>query len=240
MSISFSTTVSKVTCIDVLNNSLQDIVHYCSKNNVSNTTKMWLEHLHQNLHQDSDNKEYPHKFYFESFFHIGGICYAEGIDAFNMTGISTLGSDKISFLPDEDIIPAEMESSVFAVMESQIINNESLSLNKSLQSFFEKSFKEILDAQFDNRFIDSFVRVTNQLAISPKVLFAKYQIDVLFLDDQNVDVDHLILSKIYYKNLLPVFFIFKDENNKCFMAWNKEYLLALLNVEPVNFNKDDK
>ena len=59
MSISFSTTVSKVTCIDVLNNSFQDIVHYCSKNNVSNTTKMWLEHLHQNLHQDSDNKEYP-------------------------------------------------------------------------------------------------------------------------------------------------------------------------------------
>jgi hypothetical protein len=45
MSISFSSTVSKVTCIDVLNNSLQDIVHYCSKNNVSNTTKMWLEHL---------------------------------------------------------------------------------------------------------------------------------------------------------------------------------------------------
>lgn len=87
-----------------------------------------------------------------------------------MTGISTLGSDKISFLPDEDIIPAEMESSVFAVMESQIINNESLSLNKSLQSLFEKSFKEILDTQFDNRFIDSFVRVTNQLAISPKVL----------------------------------------------------------------------
>lgn len=70
-----------------------------------------------------------------------GSRYAEGIDAFNMTGISTLGSDKISFLPDEDIIPAEMESSVFAVMESQIINNESLSLNKSLQSLFEKVFQ---------------------------------------------------------------------------------------------------
>ena len=118
-----------------------------------------------------------------------------------MTGISTLGSDKISFLPDEDIIPAEMESSVFAVMESQIINNESLSLNKSLQSLFEKSFKEILDTQFDNRFIDSFVRVTNQLAISPKVLFAKYQIEVLFLDDQNIDVDHP-LPYVWFSNFV--------------------------------------
>lgn len=66
-----------------------------------------------------------------------------------------------------------------------------------------------MDTQFDNRFIDSFVRVTNQLAIGPKVLFAKYQIEVLFLDDQNIDVDHLILSKIYYKNLLPVFLFSK-------------------------------
>ena len=76
--------VSKWLCTDVLETISLYIVHYCSKNNVSNTTKMWLEHLHQNLYQGSRIIKNILKFYFESFFHIGGIHYAEGIDRFLM------------------------------------------------------------------------------------------------------------------------------------------------------------
>lgn len=234
MSIQFSSAVSQVTCIDVLNNSLQDILNYCSEKNVSDTTTMWLEHIHQNLHQDLDNKEYPHKFYFEPLFHIGGIRYSEGIDAFDFTGISKLGSDNILFLPDEDITPAEMDTSVFSKIESQIVNNEYLSMNDSLQSLFDEAFKEVLNTKFDNRFIDSYVQVSNELAVTPKVLSVKYQTEVLFLEDQHLDTNNLTLWKIYYKNLLPVFFVFRNQNNEIFLAWNKEYLVALYNVEPVN------
>ena len=234
MSFHFSSTVSKVTCIDLLNNSLEDVLNYCSQNNISDTTKMWLEHTRQNLHSNFDSKEYPHKFYFETMFHIGGIRYSEGIDAFDMNGISKLGSEEILFLPDEDITPADLDTNVFSKMESQIVNNEYLSLNDSLQSLFEESLGEILDTKFDNRFIDTYIQVSNELNVTPKVLSVKYQTEVLFLEDQNLDTSHFKLWKIYYKNLLPIFFVFKNQNNESFLAWNKEYLVALYNVQPAN------
>ena len=47
-------------------------------------------------------------------------------------------------------------------------------------------------------------------------------------------VSQVLLNKIYFKDGIPLVFVFKDKQNTEYMAWNKNYLNALQNIKPIN------
>lgn len=222
----FSKALSNINCIDLLNNSWEDIHNYCLLSNVANGFKMYLKHLHTNLHDNLLNTTNPHLVFFDCDYIIGSIRNNHKIEKFSLGGME--------ILPDVNHIKIDL--SMFKKCENEIANTKNLELNLEL---LEK-LKPIILKNYNTDFVQMHIEVINELAI-PFPQFSKaYHQNIVFLNCENdPDLDSLILNKIFYRYGQAVIFVFKNASGLEYMGWNRDFLLQIRNIKPIKFQKVD-
>ena len=146
----------------------------------------------------------------------------------------------LEILPDSAI--DKMDASIFPLLENQLALDKNLKLSKSLEFIFKNHIKDLLiDQKYTTIYIDAHVQVSTVLAVSYAQLCKNYDVEIAFLDCVNpIDTKQLKLYKIYYKNQLPIIFVFTTNDGLHCMGWNAEYLKVLHAVTPIDPGKIDK
>lgn len=228
----YSFSVSKVVCIDLLNSSWEDIQNYFIFLGVYDGLEMYLKHLYTSLHNDLSNLNHPHLVYIEGSYIIGTNRYDKLFSDAQLGGLEIL--PEIPF--------NRTDKSVFNLLEEVVSKNKDLTLNHLLLSQFNEAYNEfITNKRYDTTFIHAHIEVANCLAINIRKLTYEYKITIHFLDCKiEPNRKCLTLNSIYYKSMLPIIFVFKDDKNQNYIGWNKEYLVALKNITPLNLNSISK
>jgi len=231
MTANFSTSVSNVVCIDLLNSSWQDIQNYCLISAAANGVKMYLKHLHTTLHNNLSKNSNPHLIYIENNYIIGTNRYGKYFKDLQLGGKEILPESNFS----------KIDLNIFSELENGVTKDKSLNLNPFLLNCFTNAFSDAIQTEeYDTVFINAHIEVKHKLAISLQEISKNYAIDVTFLDcNHEPDKAKLILNKIYYKGLTPIIFLFKNEENQQYMGWNKEFLVALQGISVASINKKD-
>lgn len=222
----YSLAVSNVICIDLLNASKEDLHNYFIISNTPEVLKLYLNHLYAKLHDDLFDNSNPHLIYIEDNYIVGTRRHEDSIQKM------ALGHTEI--LPDTCV--DNLDKSIFPLMENILLKNKNLQFTEDLTFIFKDHFREQLtNEKYSTIFIDAHIEVSSSLAIHYSELCKQYNLTIEFLDCVNKpNTIHFTLHKIYYKNQLPVIFVFKTLEGLEFMGWNKEYLVALHHLSPVN------
>ena len=228
----YSLAVSKVICIDLLNTSMEDLQNYFIISNTPEILKMYVNHLYTKLHDDLFDTSNPHLVYIEDNYIVGTRRHEDILQKLS------LGHTEI--LPDNSV--DKLDKSVFPLMENLLFKNNDLQFTEDLTCIFNHHFRELLKAEkYSTVFIDMHIELSGVLAINYSELCNRYDLTIEFLDCVNQpDTTHFTLKKIYYKNQLPIIFVFKTLDGLEFMGWNKEYLLEVHNVLPINYISIDR
>lgn len=220
----YPSAVSKIICIDLLNLSSQELQNYFLICPEVSRAKKFIKILHTKLHNDLFNEENPHLVYIEKNYVIGSRRHGQSFNGFQLGGFEILQENAIS----------GVDSKLFHEIEKKLLQEKSLFLNPYLMDCYKSAFKnpvEINPMYFP--FLDAFIEVSSALAITPIEINKQFNIPTFFYELE-LKVSQVFLNKIYFKDGLPLIFIFKDKQNTEYMAWNRNYLKALLNVKPIN------
>ena len=78
----------------------------------------------------------------------------------------------------------------------------------------------------------------SDLQISLFEIEFKHSFDLLFSDELKLNVSNsLELQNLYFKNRVPVAFGFKEKkSSKQHIAWSKEFIQSILDINPINEN----
>lgn len=228
----YSNTVSKVMCIDLLNSSWDDIHNYCLISNSANGLKMYLKHLHNSLHNDLFNKSNPHLIYIENDYVIGTKRYRTDVTQFMLGGVE--------ILPDTSI--DKLDKSIFSTIESELVATNKLLFSNKMYVLFNNHFSSLLqNKKYDTIFFDAHIEVSKELVLSYDELCSKFNFTIAFLNCKNQPkTSEFVLNKMYFKNNLPIVFVFKNSEELEFMGWNRHFLLTLQEVSPVDLSFMDK
>lgn len=232
MFLNYSTTVSNIVCIDLLNSSKEDIINYCAIENASDGLRMYLKHLHTTLHRNLSNKFNPHLVYIENDYILGTTRYRLAINKFLLGGLEVL--------PDAGI--DKWDKTIFPLIEKELYNNNSLQFTDSHLSLFNVIYKEMLDSKkYNTAFMHAHIEISDVLQLNCNDLCENYKLAITFLDCVNQPEKSLLtLHKIYYKNKLPIIFVFKTQEGLQFIGWNNSFLSELINKQPLNLYKISK
>lgn len=228
----YSSAVSKVICIDLLNASKEDLHNYFIFSSTPEILKLYVNHLYTKLHDNLFDTSNPHLVYIEDNYILGTRRHEDGMKKI------CLGHTEI--LPDTSV--DNLDKSIFPSMENRLLKNNNLQLTSDLTFIFKHHYRELLNTEkYNTVFIDAHIEVSGGLSINYTDLCDKYNLSIEFLDCANQpDTTHFTLKKIYYKNQLPIIFVFNTVDGLEFMGWNKKYLLALYNISPINNISIDK
>jgi hypothetical protein len=232
MVLNYSNAVSRVICIDLLNSSLEAIQNYFIVSNSNELLKSYIEHLYNTLHSNLFDTKNPHLIYIDDNYILGNRRHEDSVKKMS------LGHTEI--LPDTSV--DNLDKSIFPLMEKLLLKNKNLQFTEDLTFIFKHHFREQLtNEKYSTIFIDMHIELSGVLAINYSEFCNRYDITIEFLDCVNQpDTTHFILKKIYYKNQLPIIFVFRTLDGLEFMGWNKEYLLEVHNVLPINYISIDR
>lgn len=232
MVLNYSNSVSKTICIDLLNSSWEDIHNFCLISNAANGLKMYLKHLYDSLHNDLFDSSNPHLIYFENDYVIGTKRHQTDVSQFMLGGVE--------ILPDANI--DSLDKSIFKCIENELSIANTLVFSSSMYDLFNNHFSGLLKAnKYDTIFLDAHVEVSKNLALTYVELCSKFTISIAFLNCINQPkTSDFVLHKMYFKNQLPIVFVFKNSDGLEFMGWNNHFLLKLQEIIPVDLSFIDK
>lgn len=232
MVLNYSNSVSKIVCIDLLNSAWEDIYNFCLISNAANGLKMYLKHLYDSLHDDLFDSSNPHLIYFENDYVIGTKRHQTDVNQFMLGGVE--------ILPDANI--DKLDKSIFQYIEKEMSIANTLVFSTRMYSLFNNHFSGLLkDNKYDTIFLDAHVEVSKNLALTYEELFLKFKISVAFLKCINQPkATDFVLHKMYFKNQLPIVFVFKNPEGLEYMGWNRHFLLKLQEITPVDLSFMDK
>ncbi|RAR73801.1 hypothetical protein [Flavobacterium aciduliphilum] len=220
----YSSAVSSVICIDLLNLSPIEFKNLCITSSVVNRFEPYLSVLYKKLHDDVNDEENSHLIYIDNDFLIGSKRHQQSHEKFQLGGFENL---------QENYTPI-IDNSLFAVIEKELYKNKSLKLDADL---FDLNHQAILNKEnkrlFSFSLVNAFLKVTGPLAISPTTIANRYHTPIYFFDTLE-NKDTLVLQTIYYKDLLPIVFVFINDDGQEFLGWNERYLVFLDRVKPIN------
>ena len=228
----FSKSLSNVMVIDLLNASKEDIRNHCLFSGAANGLKLYLEHLHNNLHNDLFSNANPHKVFFDSDYIIGTIRNDQNVEQFSLGGLEILPEFKNN----------ESSSFIFEKNENQMFLNKSVELNKETKSSLELCFSNlVLSNSYNKDFVQMHIEVKKNLAVSFPIFCKEYNQNIVFVDCANQpDLDSLILNKIFYRFEQPIIFTFKNNSGLEYLGWSKDFLIQLNQIKPIQFKQVSK
>ena len=213
--------ISNVVCIDLLNSSWEEIQNYLIVSNGSRGIRIYLKHNYKALHDDLSNEESPHLIYIEDNFIIGTRRHKQNYSSFQLGGLEILSQNRKGKAINETF---------FEIVELSLVEFNCLELPSRLLDCFNIAFKKQKDInRYDAKIFNAHIQVSDLLAIPLEQITKRFNVEIHFFE--NVDASKLILKEVYYKDHLPLIFLFKDVDDFEFMGWNTEYLLALQNIK---------
>ena len=224
MVINYPSAVSKIVCIDLLNLTSQELQNYFLIYPEVSKARQFLKMLHTKLHNDILNEDNPHLVYIENNYIVGSRRHQQSYEKFQLGGFEIL----------QENTSCKIDIKLFYEIEKKLVQNKSLFLNPFLMDCYKSAFKnpvEINPLYFS--FLNAFIEVSADLAITPIEIYKQFKIPTFFYDLE-LKVSQVLLNKIYFKDGIPLVFVFKDKQNIEYMAWNKNYLNALQNIKPIN------
>jgi hypothetical protein len=228
----YANCVSKVICIDLLNSSWEDIHNFCLISNAANGLKMYLKHLYNTLHNDLFDRSNPHLIYIENDYVIGTKRYQTNVTQFMLGGLE--------ILPDTSV--DKLDKSIFSRIENELVSTSKLVFSDSIYDLFNNHYSYLLQSKkYDTIFLDAHIEVSKELVLSYDELCSKFNLSIAFLNCKNrPKTSEFVLHKMYFKNSLPIVFVFKNPDGLEFMGWNRHFLLSLKEVEPVDLSFVDR
>ena len=217
----YTVAVSNVICIDLLNSSWEEIQNYLIVSNGSRGIRIYLQHNYKALHDDLSNEEFPHLVYIEDNFIIGTRRHKQNYSSFQLGGLEILSQNRKV---------KAINKTFFEIVELVLVEMDCIELPSLLLNCFEIAFKKQKDVnRYDAKIINAHIQVSDLLAIPLEQITKMFNVRIHFFE--NADTSKLILKEVYYKDHLPLIFLFKDVDDFEFMGWNTEYLLALQNIK---------
>jgi hypothetical protein len=232
MVLNYSNSISKIVCIDLLNSSWEDIDNFCLISNSANGLKMYLKHLYDSLHNDLFDSSNPHLIYFENDYVIGTKRHQTDVNQFMLGGVE--------ILPDANI--DKLDKSIFQYIENEISIAKTLIFSTKMYNLFNNHVSGLIKAnKYDTIFLDAHVEVSKNLVLTYEELSSKFKISIAFLNCINQPkTTDFVLHKMYFKNQLPIIFVFKNPEGLKHMGWNRNFLLKLQEITPVDLSFMDK
>lgn len=215
----YAVAVSNVICIDLLNSSWEEIQNYFLISNAPRGVRIYLKNNHKALHNDLSNDEYPHLVYIEDNFIIGTRRHKQNYSSFQLGGLEILSQNRKA---------KAINKTFFDIVELSLVEMNCIELPSLLLNCFTIAFKKQKDInRYDAKIFNAHIQVFDLLAIPLEQITKRFNVGIHFFE--NVDASELILKEVYYKDHLPLIFLFKDVDDFEFMGWNTEYLIALQN-----------
>jgi hypothetical protein len=217
----YAVAVSNVVCIDLLNSSWAEIQNYFVISNSPKNIRIYLKNNHTALHNDLSNEKYPHLIYIEDNFIIGTKRHKENYNHFQLGELEIL---------TKNINAKAINETFFEIVELSIVGINCFELPPKLLDCFKIAFNKPNGiCRYASKIINSHIQVSDLLAIPLEQITKKFNIGIHFFENEGAS--KLILKEIYYKDHLPLIFLFRDVDDFEFMGWNTEYLTALQNLK---------
>lgn len=225
----YSSAVASIVCVDLLNLSPLDFLNLCITSPEVGKAESFLKILYKKIQADPANEENAHLVYIDNNFLIGSKRHNQSHQEFQLVGFESL---------QENYSP-QIDLSVFNSIEKAMLENKSLYLKSNLMELYQNAFIEDDEQElFSFSYINSYIKVTDGLALNPEDLRKKYFTPIHFFDATE-NQKSLVLDRIYYKDQLPLLFVFKNDNGQEFLGWNERYLVFLDKVKPINHQLTD-
>jgi hypothetical protein len=220
----YSSAVSSIVCVDLLNLTPIDFQNLCITTPEISRAEAFLKMLYKKLHSDVLNDEHAHLVYIDNDFIIGSKRHNQSHEEFQLGGFENL---------QENYTP-NFDSTIIKSIEKIMLQNNSLRLKSNLLEMYNLALlNKQRERLFTFSFINAFIKVSENLAMKPNAISKRFFIPIYFFDKE-VDKDTLVLDRIYYKDQLPIIFIFVNEEGEEFLTWNERYLVFLDKVKPIN------
>jgi hypothetical protein len=220
----YSSAVSSIVCLDLLNLSPLDFHNLCITSPVIGRAELFLKMLYKKLHADPSNEEHAHLIYIDNNYIIGSKRHNQSHQEFQLGGFETL---------QENYTPI-IDSNIYKTIEETMVLNKSLNLKSNLMELHQQAFiKDDEKELFSFSFINAFIKVTEGLKLTPKEINNRFFVPIHFFETVG-NQNSLVLDRIYYKDQLPMLFVFTNDEGVAFMGWNERYLVFLDKVKPIN------
>ena len=220
----YSTAVSSIVCLDLLNLTHLDFHNLCLTTPEIDRAELYLKMLYKKLHADPTNEEHAHLIYIDNNYIIGSKRRNQSHQEFQLGGFETL---------QENYTPI-IDSNIYKTIEKKMVQNKSLNLKSNLIDLYQQAFvKEEGKELFSFSFINAFIKVTDGLKLNPTEINNRFFVPIHFFQTVK-NKSSIVLDRIYYKDQLPILFVFTNDEGIEFLGWNERYLVFLDKVKPIN------
>lgn len=218
--------ISKTICFDLFNKSFYELQNLTFIKLINNTFFCFLFIKYKTLHTDLLLEERTDLTYLEEDFITGSKRRKDNYMNFSSGRLEILTKSNIT---KNDNLHIEIEST--------LIKNKSLYLKPLSLYYFKNTLKKPTEKEtLSIVFVNLQLEASTKLFLIPKQVIKQFNVSKLFLDSK-IKLKNILLKTIYFKNHLPILFIYIDEK-KVFMGWDKYYLVALEKLNSVHVKSD--
>ena len=171
----YSSAVSSIVCLDLVNLSPLDFHNLCITSPEIGRAELFLKMLYKKLHADPTNEEHAHLIYIDNNYIIGSKRHNQSHQEFQLGGFETL---------QENYTPI-IDYGIINTIEKTMVQNKSLNLKSNLMELYRQAFINDEEQElFSFSFINAFIKVVDGLAVNPKELKNRF-----FILISNADYD---------------------------------------------------
>lgn len=231
MTYNYATLVKNIFCVDVLNTSREEIRAFCLFNPSAQKIENFIAYFNRTILEEKVYNTNPQFIYFDDKHFIGS--KKRGGTTGDLSIWTFEKMKRFTFITEQ------REILFYSAIEQELADKGALYLDSKLIRRFIAFFegKQYFDMEF-NHYANLFLAVTNPLRLNVNQIFEKFSIAIEFLDlEENFTSDSLKLCGLFYNNQVPILFVFNNSINEEYLGWNKDFLVALNSLKPINKRK---
>ena len=231
MTLNFSIPAQNIVCFDLLNTTWEETYAVILANDYSNSNIEFIQIKYDELHSDRRTPDSISKIYFEKDYIVSCVSLArhnllQGI-------VYSMDYELREIKP---ILPGTLNSKkLIQCIFSKFNKSKKLNLNKINNEKLlniNNDFKTEPFYSFESEIIN--LEVKDELKLNLEEFSKIFNIKVVFEKHSlKLKTQRFRLVSIYYRNQLPIAFLFKYYG-KTYIGWNEKYLLSILNIKPIN------
>jgi len=228
-----SNPTQNITCFDLENTTWENLYHHALH---SGLCSMQIELLKEQF-ENSQMKKNTLQEVFIKRVYADGDCIFLGTTINNPAEVAPFIDFHLDIIQPINY-PSTLEKEILETVTIQ----SSFNFNEATFDVLEKINKN-LNCRLVFAFQKDFINLDlSDLHMSLFEIEFKHSFDVLFCDELKLNVSNsLELQHLFFKNRVPVAFGFKEKkSSKQHIAWSKEFIQSILDINPINENSIDK
>lgn len=221
--------IQNIICFDLENTTWENLFHQAFQTGLCS---MQIELLKDQFENSQMKKNALEEVYIKRVY-ADGDCIFLGTTINNLTEVTPF----IDFHLDT-ILPVNYTPTIENEIVANITNQSGFNLNEVVFDSLEEVNKN-LNSNLFFAFQHDFINLDlSQLSITLFDIEHKMKITLSFCDELNSTIyNSLELQNLYFKNRVPVAFVFKQNNSsKPYVAWSTEFIQSILDISPISTN----